>query len=278
MPVQRKASTVFVVDERELRRAGIEGLLRGWAEAHGIGLLAMLPAEAIAASESASDCRLIVLSVGLQSIGARENAQWIRVMRALAPQAPVVIVSDNDNPAEVIAALSAGVQGFVPTNMGQELALQAFSFILAGGSYFPPSAIRNAPIAQAPDREPGGGGRTRSTDPAKAGGTQAGAIAGDDEEPEGTEGAVAALTHRQSDVLQLLKSGEPNKVIARRLGMTEATVKVHVRHIMRKLGASNRTQAALNASMIEGAPEREPQLNIQIGDIHRPGSRLWAAE
>ena len=47
------------------------------------------------------------------------------------------------------------------------------------------------------------------------------------------------------DVIKLLRDGLPNKVIARRLDMAEATVKVHVREIMRKIGAQNRTQVAL---------------------------------
>ena len=56
-----------------------------------------------------------------------------------------------------------------------------------------------------------------------------------------------AFTPRQSEVLERLGEGKPNKVIARDLNMTEATVKVHVRQIMRKFGVANRTQAALCA-------------------------------
>src|SRR5690606_38324456 len=55
------------------------------------------------------------------------------------------------------------------------------------------------------------------------------------------------LTRRQHDVLQRLRLGKSNKLIARDLDMQESTVKVHVRQIMRKLGAANRTQAALLA-------------------------------
>jgi DNA-binding CsgD family transcriptional regulator len=61
------------------------------------------------------------------------------------------------------------------------------------------------------------------------------------------------LTLRQLDVLALLRQGKSNKTIARDLGMREATVKVHVRQILRKLGASNRTQAAL--LMLEKLPD-----------------------
>jgi DNA-binding NarL/FixJ family response regulator len=67
------------------------------------------------------------------------------------------------------------------------------------------------------------------------------------------------LTPRQLEVLGRLREGKPNKLIARDLNMTEATVKVHVRQIMRKLGATNRTQAVLCASglSISGSGERD---------------------
>jgi DNA-binding NarL/FixJ family response regulator len=62
------------------------------------------------------------------------------------------------------------------------------------------------------------------------------------------------LTARQKAVLELLSRGDTNKVIARRLGMRESTVKVHVRQIMRKFGVSNRTQVAIVCANDEPAP------------------------
>jgi two-component system nitrate/nitrite response regulator NarL len=53
------------------------------------------------------------------------------------------------------------------------------------------------------------------------------------------------LTAREMDILHLLVAGEPNKVIARRLSITEATVKVHLRSLLKKINAANRTQAAI---------------------------------
>jgi DNA-binding NarL/FixJ family response regulator len=55
------------------------------------------------------------------------------------------------------------------------------------------------------------------------------------------------LTDRELEVLALVKEGKPNKLIAHALKMSPSTAKVHVRNLMRKMGASNRTQAALNA-------------------------------
>ena len=68
----------------------------------------------------------------------------------------------------------------------------------------------------------------------------------------GSSGARHApeFTERQYAVLVCLCQGDPNKVIGRKLGMTETTVKVHVREIMRKLGVSNRTQVAIAAAHV----------------------------
>jgi DNA-binding NarL/FixJ family response regulator len=55
------------------------------------------------------------------------------------------------------------------------------------------------------------------------------------------------LTARQKAVLAQLQQGKANKIIAHELGMSESTAKVHIRNIMRKMGATNRTQAAFNA-------------------------------
>ena len=102
-------------------------------------------------------------------------------------------------------------------------ARQAVALVLAGGSYAPPGLLLAAdrrPPPSAAAREP-------SRPPSAAG------------------PVIDRLTLRQREVLALLGQGRPNKVIAQRLSMCESTVKVHVRQIMRKLGAKNRTEVAL---------------------------------
>ncbi|MXQ14650.1 hypothetical protein GR328_25015 [Microvirga makkahensis] len=59
---------------------------------------------------------------------------------------------------------------------------------------------------------------------------------------------ACGLSARETQILDCLREGSPNKVIARKLDITEATIKVHVKAILRKIGASNRTQAAMWAS------------------------------
>ncbi len=63
-----------------------------------------------------------------------------------------------------------------------------------------------------------------------------------------SELTACKLSAREAEILGCLTKGEANKVIARRLDITEATIKVHVKAILRKIGATNRTQAAMWAS------------------------------
>jgi DNA-binding NarL/FixJ family response regulator len=65
--------------------------------------------------------------------------------------------------------------------------------------------------------------------------------------PNQTGECVERFTPKQEEVFEFLRQGYSNKLIARELGMSEATVKVHVRQIMRKFGAANRTQAVVSA-------------------------------
>ncbi len=67
-------------------------------------------------------------------------------------------------------------------------------------------------------------------------------------EPKLSDPKACKLSVREAAVLSYLKEGAPNKIIARQFDITEATVKVHVKAILRKIGAANRTQAAMWAS------------------------------
>ena len=72
----------------------------------------------------------------------------------------------------------------------------------------------------------------------------------------GRNANIRALTDREVDVLALLEEGASNKTIARRLGLSDSTVRVHVRAILKKLQLQNRTQAALYAVQSTNAQER----------------------
>lgn len=273
---------IFVVDSRELRRAAIIGLISEWADSEGLTLLSLSPEAAMHAFESEPDCRMVLLSIGAESVMGREIAQRIKVIKALAASAPIVVVSDICESEEVIAALNAGVQGYVPTEMNPKLALQAISFIYNGGSYFPPEAIRgraDSPCEPDVSSTPPITERRRAL--SQDGSRESHSIPPDPDVSEFGDhhDTGCQMTSRQRQVLVLVRQGLPNKLIARRLSMTEATVKVHVRQIMRKLGVVNRTQIAvakiddLDATNENGSAgsESDPP---QLGNFYTPPTGL----
>jgi DNA-binding NarL/FixJ family response regulator len=263
--------TVFIVDTMAFRRARAESFLSPWARNENVELISLDPDEAHAKLAERAECDMLIYSVGAPS--PYEVFTEIQVLHTLRRNAALAIVSDDEHPATVLAAMRCGAQGYFSNSMAPELALQALSFVLHGGTYFPPTAIlashtfsAPAPIEyrptdlsqeqeqplpppeQAPPLRPEDGfyEQQGSVFDGKATSVQR------DHGANGFNGVRHApeFTERQYAVLVCLCQGDPNKVIGRKLGMTETTVKVHVREIMRKLGVSNRTQVAIAAAHV----------------------------
>lgn len=161
-----------------------------------------------------------MLLLDLDMPGAQGFSALIH-LRALHPQLPIVIVSAHEDPIIIRRALDHGALGFIPKSSDARTLGAAIKQILEG---FPwaPDAIHD--------------------------GTGA-----DDDELRVAD-RVRELTPQQFRVLQMVCSGQLNKQIAYELNVSEATIKAHMTHILRKLGASNRTQAVLIASRL-GIPD-----------------------
>ena len=221
--------TLAVYDDVTLRRACLVSFLNTKASEGGVNFRAF---EAAAEADDPPEAaRLALFSIGALSFRSPEVVGKLEGFWRQHPDVPFVVLADSADAPDVVAALRAGAQGYVTTGMEPAFLFSALQFVASGGSFFPPDALlgpRDAPVgAECPQSqyEPG------AADYSKA----------------------PALTPRQSEVLRFLGQGQSNKQIARALCMCEATVKVHVRQIMRKLGATNRTQAALRAQAREPA-------------------------
>jgi len=260
--------TVFLVDAMAFRRARAESFLGPWARNESVELISLDPDEAHTRLVERAVCDMLVYNVG--AAPPHEVFTEIQILHTLRRDAALAIVSDDENPAFVVAAIRSGAQGYFSNSMPPELALQALSFVLHGGTYLPPAAVLasqtfNAPTSieyrqpelsqeaplpgaeqqtQAPPLRPEDGlyEQQRSLFDGKA-------VSVPRDGPNGAR-PTREFTERQYAVLVCLCQGDPNKVIGRKLGMTETTVKVHVREIMRKLGVCNRTQVAIAAAHV----------------------------
>jgi DNA-binding NarL/FixJ family response regulator len=156
----------------------------------------------------------LVLYYAHESVANRnDDRERLGSIKKVLPIAPVIILCDVDCLDSVIAAFESGARGYIPTaTTTLELTIEIMRLVSAGGPFVPPSGLLL-------------GGVTRQ-------GETAGAV------------ATHQFTPRQAEVLERLKAGKTNKIIAQELGMSESTVKVHLRSIMKKLKATNRTEAA----------------------------------
>ena len=218
-----KSAAVLVIDALELRRAGVVSFLTPWADDGNIQLVQIGPTEALARPNDPG-VKLILLVIGAQRVAESEPQNWAIALHEKYTDTPLVFVSEREESEEVVAAFKAGARGFIPMSVTPPVAMQAFTFIMSGGSFFPPTAlIQHTHVSS-------------SVTVVK----KETAVVAD----------VRGLTARQQEVLERLRQGESNKLIGRQLKLRESTVKVHIRQIMRKLGATNRTQAALCAAQL----------------------------
>lgn len=135
----------------------------------------------------------------------------LELLETNAVTIPAVIVSDTDDINHIVRALKCGARGYIPTSLSLNVAVEALRLVKAGGVFIPASSL-------VPD--------------------------GDDL-PQASNSTI--LTKRQMEIVEEIRHGKANKQIAYDLRMSEHTVKVHLRHIMRKLKARNRTEVAVRS-------------------------------
>jgi len=208
---RQNESLVVIVDKRALER---ECLARGLIEHNptltvsAVGSLDEFHSIPDEADESAILVVLGARKVSDQSVRA-ELSQFISEVNAI----PVIVVADSDEPGEILAALECGARGYIPTSVKVRVAAEAIALARAGGAFVPASGI------------------LALREMIHASGNTPRPLAG-------------IFTTREAAVVEALRKGKANKIIAYELNLCESTVKVHIRNIMKKLKATNRTEVA----------------------------------
>lgn len=216
------APTILVADDHPLFREALKGAVSRLLP--GARLVESDNADALLASaEAHPEADLVLLDLNMP--GAHGFSALVH-LRAAQPQLPVVVVSAREEASVVRRALEHGAAGFIPKSSDPSLIREAIGTVLEGGQWAPP---------------------------------QAGPAEGLHPEEAEVARRLAELTPQQFRVLGMLATGLLNKQIAHELGVSEATVKAHMTAILRKLGASNRTQAVLMAGRLAVDPGSLPE-------------------
>ncbi len=144
---------------------------------------------------------------------AKGDDKVVDRLKTGAPSVRFIIVSSREDPGSILKALEFGAGGYIPTSMKLRVVVEVLRLVQAGGVFVPAASFMTASNRQ------GAASRPQAVD-------------------------IGVLSPRQVLVARALRKGTPNKLIAYELNMCESTVKVHVRQIMKKLKAKNRTQIA----------------------------------
>jgi two-component system nitrate/nitrite response regulator NarL len=205
---------VVLIDDHTLFRVGLEGLL----ESRGI--------EIVASVDSGEDCvqlvnekqpDVVLLDMRMPNFS---GLSVLKTLREHDLKMPIVMLTTSTEESDLLESLRAGAQGYLLKDMEPDALVIALRDIVAGKTVVAPDL---APVL-------------------------ARAVQGKSEEPEApSSGPFDDLTPRETEILGLLAEGQSNKAIARNLGISDGTVKLHVKAILRKLSVHSRVEAAVMA-------------------------------
>jgi DNA-binding NarL/FixJ family response regulator len=176
--------------------------------------------------------RSTVVLLSTLSLSEEEADAELAQLTDIGPRTRSMVLGKNDDLNKVLLALSQGANGYISISSGFDIFIQALRFVGAGGTYVPAQCLleaKQAPAAVCEQASP-----------------------------------VSLFTNRELAVIQAIRKGKPNKVIAYELNLCESTVKVHVRHIMKKLHAKNRTDVAIKSAELASPPPVRPEVGEPV--------------
>jgi DNA-binding NarL/FixJ family response regulator len=204
----KKVTHLIVIEPRSFFRDCVLASLTGATAFSGSGVATV--EEYVAGGLEPSSDVVVLCAIGEK---APQLIAKIAQLKVLPHPVRTVVISDSTDVNLILAAMEGGAEGFMAANISIEVAVHALRLVAAGGQYFPVDILLS----------------TR-----RAG----------DEPKSATDGPKRLFTRRQIAVIDAVRRGKANKIIAYELNMCESTVKVHVRNIMKKLNAKNRTEIA----------------------------------
>jgi two-component system nitrate/nitrite response regulator NarL len=216
--------TTVLICRNPLMRAGIGSILAGTAFA----VADDVSGDGSDMAETAQGAPILCI-IG-ESRSLTDLIETVVGLKARCPFTRVVAVTDHLAPNALRRVCQAGLDGLCLSTMPRDALIKAFELVMLGETFIPAKLALEA-ASQASVRAEG---------PAEPF-----AVVRSAQDPAAK---TRKLSSREAEILHCLMEGAPNKTIARKLDVAEATVKIHVKAILRKIGAANRTQAAMWAT------------------------------
>ena len=217
---------VLLVDDHPLILAALQAVIASFGNDDRV-TCAQSAAQARVRLREHPDVDLVLLDLTLVDA---PGFDLLAEMRRDHPGVPVVVLSASESKSDVLQSLDLGAMGYVTKRSSNEALVEALRSVMSGGMHIPTHLFGS------------GEGRNAEGGAATAGGG-----------PRIARSLVErlGLTSRQTDVLAGMVRGLPNKLIARELGLSTETVKVHVASVLRALNVSTRTQAIVAVTQMQ---------------------------
>jgi DNA-binding NarL/FixJ family response regulator len=229
-----------LIDSRPLTRISISHLLTTLSDDFVIWPYSDIDEFMTNYLERHGKVEMIIFNLGSARISENHIFNGILRLKLEFSNLPLVFLSDHEELEDILQAVRIGARGYIPSVFNPSTVIQSLRLVMAGGAFIPHSALLEITEKTTMFRE--------EEYPL-----------GEEERPNGAKidlSILQTLTSRELEVFELVRQGKSNKIIAYELGMQESTVKVHMRKIMTKLKATNRTHAAFLGSQItEGKAE-----------------------
>ncbi len=230
---------ILLIDANKLFREGLKRLLDN--SSFSIAAEADALQEGIAKMESGVTCQVALVEFD----AGNDDVSLLHQMREKFPELKlVVLAATTRNIHHLARCFEAGADAYLLKNISPDALKQSLKLVLLGEKVFPTRLAALLVSGQVDTHKP----TTASAD-------------------------LEGLSEREVQILRCLLNGHPNKVIAKKLSITEATVKVHLKGVLKKINAANRTQAAIwalnNGLSSENIPvrPRRPQGSMEVGPV-----------
>ena len=179
------------------------------ADDHALFRDGLAISQALKILDQENDIDMIIVDLDMPDMKWEEG---IEQLRQKSNEINMVVISASEDVRSIRKVLASGIKGYIPKRSEPKIMHNALKLILEGGTYIPPALIEN-----------------------------------NAEMPLNGNHRGKTLTNRQSQVLDLIAQGKSNKQIAYEMGVSEATVKLHINALLRSLKVNNRTQAVVTA-------------------------------
>lgn len=206
---QGSPASILLIDDHPLLRKGVKQLIELDTDLEVVAEASNANEGVAAALQHEPD--LILLDLNMPEINGIET---LKMLREEGVASRVVVFTVSDNEEDVVAALKAGADGYLLKDMEPEELLSNLNQAALGKMVISDrlttllaQALQSKRTAKGPD--------------------------------------ISSLTPRERQIIKLIAAGLPNKLIARKLSITEGTVKVHVKHLLKKLNLRSRVEVAV---------------------------------